>query len=302
MEGRSSHNAQPILSLEETKPFFLDVSSRSLLMMMGADVKDLLHRISTNDLNRLTLSHPVQTILTNEKGRIIDIVTVVNNPDGSFLLAGQTSDSERLAAWLNKFIIMEDARIEKPVLRHFLLWQLNRFLVNNVSDYILFQESWGDVDLSHIIIDASAEARVKQELTSRGLSEIDASEYDKFRITHGMLAYPQDLSPDVNPLEAGLRNLISWSKGCYIGQEVIARLDTYKKVQRKLVRFESEVFSGSLPAILTDSHEEVGLVTSFYRGKGEMGIGLGYIKSSVPDSAVLLLKDAPGQKFRIIPP
>lgn len=301
MKSRSRHDVKPVLSAERRQAFFLDVSSRSLLLMKGADVKDLLHRISTNDLNRLTASHPVQTILTNEKGRIIDIITVVNCPDGSFLLVGQTNDSERLAAWLNKFIIMEDARIEKPAFRHFLAWLLTPPLEKDLSNHIVFRESWGDVELSHVIVDEAAGDRVRQELLNRELTEIDASAYDKFRIIHGIPAYPNDLSLDVNPLEAGLRNLISWSKGCYIGQEVIARLDTYKKVQRRLVRLESEVFSGSLPAVLTDGHEEVGVVTSFWGREGGAGKGLGYVKSSVPDNAVLLLKDTHDQKFRIIP-
>lgn len=301
MESRSRHDVKSFLSAETRRAFFLDVSSRSLLIMKGADVKDLLHRISTNDLNRLTASHPVQTILTNEKGRIIDIITVVNRHDGSFLLAGQTNDSERLAAWLNKFIIMEDARIEKPAFRHFLAWRLTPAMEKDFSNHTVFREVWGDVELSHVIVDEAAGDRVRQELLNGELTEIDASAYDRLRIIHGIPAYPNDLSLDVNPLEAGLRNLISWSKGCYIGQEVIARLETYKKVQRRLVRLEGEAFSGSLPAVLTDSHEEVGVLTSFWGEEGGAGKGLGYVKSSVPDNAVLFLKDMHDQKFRIIP-
>ena len=47
----------------------------------------------------------------------------------------------------------------------------------------------------------------------------------------------RELTEDVNPLEAQMRHLIYFDKGCYVGQEVIARLDTYDKVQRKLVAF-----------------------------------------------------------------
>ena len=50
---------------------------------------------------------------------------------------------------------------------------------------------------------------------------------------------PDQINSNYNPLELGLKNLISWNKGCYIGQEVISRLDSYDKVSRALVCLES---------------------------------------------------------------
>jgi folate-binding protein YgfZ len=55
------------------------------------------------------------------------------------------------------------------------------------------------------------------------------------RIRSGVPAYPNEINEDHNPWEAGLSDAISLTKGCYIGQEVIARLKTYDKVKRRLV-------------------------------------------------------------------
>jgi folate-binding protein YgfZ len=74
-------------------------------------------------------------------------------------------------------------------------------------------------------------------------------------------AWPQEISPEHNPHEAALAPFIDWKKGCYVGQEVVARLDTYKKVQRRLVRLalsrapegETALFAGG---------EEAGRVSS----------------------------------------
>ena len=68
-----------------------------------------------------------------------------------------------------------------------------------------------------------------------------------------------DLTEDVNPLEAGLLlHLIDFEKGCYIGQEVIARLDTYDKVQRSLVGFSQLSSVNSQKSVEIDDTHLVG--------------------------------------------
>ena len=59
--------------------------------------------------------------------------------------------------------------------------------------------------------------------------------YEALRVGLGAPSYDRELSEAYNPLETGLWGSISFTKGCYIGQEVIARLDTYQKVQKHLV-------------------------------------------------------------------
>jgi folate-binding protein YgfZ len=61
--------------------------------------------------------------------------------------------------------------------------------------------------------------------------------FDYVRVSNGVPIAGRELTADVNPLEAKLHHLIDFDKGCYVGQEVIARLDTYDKVQRELIRF-----------------------------------------------------------------
>ena len=60
--------SQSFQSEERVLPGVVDVSGRSILLMEGPDAKDLLQRISTNDINKLTDDHCVQTVFTNEKG------------------------------------------------------------------------------------------------------------------------------------------------------------------------------------------------------------------------------------------
>jgi folate-binding protein YgfZ len=64
--------------------------------------------------------------------------------------------------------------------------------------------------------------------------ELDAATYDAIRIERGVPAWGRELSDQVTPLESGLQNAISYSKGCYTGQEVIARQTNYDKISRRL--------------------------------------------------------------------
>lgn len=64
-------------------------------------------------------------------------------------------------------------------------------------------------------------------------SRSQLSEFSRIKLS--LPRAPNELSEDNNPLELGLEKLISWNKGCYLGQEVISRLDTYDKVNRRLV-------------------------------------------------------------------
>ena len=81
---------------------------------------------------------------------------------------------------------------------------------------------------------ASADA-LAAALRQAGAIPISAAAAETLRISRRQPAYGAELGDAYNPLEAGLIGAIDFHKGCYIGQEVIARLDTYQKVQKRLV-------------------------------------------------------------------
>ena len=66
-----------------------------------------------------------------------------------------------------------------------------------------------------------------------------------FRVGAGAPVFGAELGEEVNPLEAGLWEAVSFTKGCYVGQEVVARLNTYEKVKRYLAKLSFE--EGEMP-------------------------------------------------------
>ncbi|MEI8134506.1 MAG: glycine cleavage T C-terminal barrel domain-containing protein [bacterium] len=278
----------------------------------GQDAIDLLHRMSTNDLLPL-IDKPgfgAQTVLTTEKGRIVDLLTVLSEGRNATLLTGHARE-QYVIDWLDKFVIMEDAKFENATssISHFLIFGpraldfLQGFVPNGLKELMNFHSIEIEIvgvkvklQKTHriiesgwaMLVEATNSKMVWDELQARinekGGTVIDEDTYNLLRIEAGIPASPNELNEKHNPLETTLVQAISWTKGCYIGQEVIARLDTYDKVQRHLmgIEIEKEYNIASLPSpIATIDGEHIGDVTSIaYSPALEKYIGLAFIKTA----------------------
>jgi hypothetical protein len=118
---------------------------------------------------------------------------------------------------------------------------------------------------------------VWEKLLEVGAIEMSDRAWEVLRILQGRPAPEAELTDDYNPLEAGLWQTISFTKGCYIGQETIARLNTYKGVKQHLfgVKLSAAAEIGSAIAL---GDEKVGKLTS-YTETPDGYFGLGYIRT-----------------------
>ncbi|MDB9357771.1 folate-binding protein, partial [Nodularia spumigena CS-587/03] len=128
-----------------------------------------------------------------------------------------------------------------------------------------------------LILPNSEKAQLWQQILELGVVELSDRAWDMLRILQGRPAPDAELTDDYNPLEVGLWQTISFNKGCYIGQETIARLNTYKGVKQYLwgIRLNAPVEVGSA---ITVGDEKVGKLTS-YTETANGHFGLGYIRS-----------------------
>jgi folate-binding protein YgfZ len=103
-------------------------------------------------------------------------------------------------------------------------------------------------------------------------NQVGCDAFELYRIRRGIPRYDPGVMGECNPLELNLWNQISFSKGCYIGQEVIARLDTYKKIQRTLCSFRSDMLlvpSGSCR--ISHDGRDLGIGTNCARNDNDNG-------------------------------
>lgn len=292
----------------------------SVLTMTGKDVSDFVHRISTNDVKSIGDNAKVSTLFTNEKGRVIDRTIYIKLPDKS-LLIGHESERIRLARWIEKYIIMEDIKLSDDS-ENFTVFEIlgpqadsyltmicgkcidildyNRvidILVDNISVRILKIKELNGRDKFWIMTKSENFSSVIENFLEQksvfdfGMVGDDA--YNLHRIQNGIPAVPKELNDNFNPHEGNIIDDVSFTKGCYIGQEVIARLDTYDKVQRQLKNFiihDDPDFNGEILDIYNDKNEEIGQVTSLAKSfKDKSLIGLGYIrKKYISDSSAVI--------------
>ena len=125
---------------------------------------------------------------------------------------------------------------------------------------------------------------------------VDEELYDYLRIEAGRPRFGRELSLDYIPLEAGLWDDVSFSKGCYTGQEIIARMESRGKLAKRLTRLRpaSPVAAG---AEITANGRAVGTITSAAAGPAGP-VALGYVKTGVLDEGAELT--AAGVPLRVV--
>ena len=127
-----------------------------------------------------------------------------------------------------------------------------------------------------VLLPLAGAERTKTALLSAA-QEVDAGVFEAYRVAQGVPVYGAEFGAFNNPLEARLLGSISDDKGCYTGQEVIARLQTYRKVQRLLMSFTSDTPAVPGDALQTDDGSQAGVVTSACDIGGGRTLGLALV-------------------------
>lgn len=286
-----------------------DLTGSAVIEMRGKDSLEYLHRISTNALKELKSGEAAVTLFTNEKGRMIDRATVLNMGE-YLLLTGSQACRNKLLGWINKYIIMEDIKAADRTdsssvfemagsqSRVFLSMIFGDGVDSLQSGKVLMAEVEGrkftlvlknEFSINKYIIISKAEdtefllSYMYEHKSVFDFRPVGKAAHDIFRIVLGIPEAPGEINDNYNPHEANLVSDISFTKGCYIGQEVIARLDTYNKVQKKLslLVFDEPVESSDEPLrLLGEGGREAGVITSVAQSlKKDKSIALAYIRN-----------------------
>jgi glycine cleavage system T protein len=283
----------------------VDRSHVGRLRLTGEDGLDLLNRLSTNELEDLAVGQGRSTVLTSNKGRILDLLLVLNRSDHLLVITSPES-RQKVADWIDFYTFTEDVAVQDvtedtamlAVMGPGAAGLLESLGVSDIGTQERYQSvsaAIGDTETVvvrtdfagppafELIVPAPDGTRLWQELLKKGAPEglrpVGLEALEIVRVESGVPLYGREMSEEVNPLEANLKGSISFNKGCYIGQEVVARLDTYEKVQRYLVglRWDSDTVPPPGTDLLADG-KKVGKITSAVAlpEKGR-GIGMGYV-------------------------
>ena len=247
------------------------------LIVRGADRSDFLHRMTTNDINSLHPGQSMVTVLTTPTARIQFVFTVVCREDDLLVLPSQ-GESQTLASHLRSQIFFMDQVEIVPLDAG--RWRVVGALAKNtlarysylgeragdgmwwVADGALFvQQDSYDLPGYEMVAPAELAERIMDKLTRGGVLLSDTAAYEARRIELGRPAPGHELVEAYTPLEAGLAWACSDRKGCYTGQEIIARQVTYDKVTKGLTGLLCDDMVDAGEAVVVDG-KPAGTVTS----------------------------------------
>ena len=228
------------------------------LRLSGATRVDFVQRQTTNDVKALRPGQATITVLTNPQARILDTLTVLARPDDFIILNGPPL-RERLVRHLRGLIFFMDQvtvtdlnaethqlELLGPQAPDCLaaaggqpdIAALARFQWREISlaghPVAVVRLPGPGADAWRLLTPAAGWTEVRAALTAAAAPPIGQEAYKRLRAEAGMPAPGIEMTDAVTPLEVGLLAYISQTKGCYTGQEIIARQLTYDKVTRHL--------------------------------------------------------------------
>ena len=302
---------------------YADEGERGRIFMRGRDRAALLHRISTNDVERLRPGGGARTVLTTPIGRIVDLLTVHALEDALLIV---TSPGQGGPVWshLKKNIFFQDQVTLEAAGRSYgqlalygpaagrVLADLSGAAPPDLPPHHTATIAIGGAELlvaarepiggpSFTLYPAAEQAEaVRGALAAAGAVELDDAALDVLRVERGYGAFGRELSQEYIPLETGLLDAVSFTKGCYVGQEIIARMESRGRLAKILrglrlrtndegaERLVGGLSSLVIPAKLEVGGKESGDLTSIVVSPRFGPIALAYVRTAHADPGTLV--------------
>lgn len=281
-----------------------DEQNYGRIQMRGADSLALLQRLTTNDMLKLQPGQGCQTVLTTPIGRMMDVLHVVNAGDVIWVLTSR-DQGPAVYSHLKKNIFFNDKVTLAPAGRSHLQ------IAVYGSDATQWLESQYGLSLAslpiwHAVIhDTTMMMRVADvggagwrvilpsdaglDGALRTLPVLSDAELSLWQIEAGVPAFGSELTLDYIPLEAGLWSAISFAKGCYVGQEIIARMESRGRLAKNLTRVRLSQTHETPAAITTSAGREAGVLTRMAESPRYGFIGLAYLSTKIESDEPLAI-------------
>jgi folate-binding protein YgfZ len=245
------------------------------LRVSGADALSFLQGQYTNDLHHGPAGGATYGIWLNQKGRVVADSFVRKISPEELWLVSYFSPATVIRERLEAYIVADEVVIEDVTdsTRGLTIWGVAAAGAVQAPAWS-FQGRRSREPHSEIIFPASAEPGM--DAGPAGGVLLSAGEMERERIAAGIPAVPVDLGLADLPNEGGLEaEAISYTKGCYLGQEVMARLKSMGQVRRRLLRVGGTGEPPPRPAALFQAAQKIGELRSAAReGAGWIGLAM----------------------------
>ena len=282
------------------KAIVVDRSDLGMLKFTGKTRLDLINRMSTQNVVNLRQGEGAATVLTTDIGRIIDRLILYADRETVYCVTGEGHGAD-VAAYLQRFVFfMDDFQVEDLSDSTTVLAvcgaQAGQLLSSMFDQVDIPLHHWRRAGLNGADIylhrtDSIAgqgyfvtcledhRPTLEQALVEAGITPATETAFEYLRIESQVPRFGRELTLDYIPLEAGLWDDVSFNKGCYTGQEIIARLESRGRLAKRLVRLTAgePLAAGSA---LVAGGKSAGTITS--AADGPQGVqALAYVKTAI---------------------
>lgn len=305
-----------------------DFSAHGKIRVTGGDRLDFLQAMVTSDIARLPVSESQPSLLVTAKGKLVADLLILRRPEDIWI---ETPYDRKTVAreTLHKFVIAEDVEVvdqsdewailslHGPLAGHVLSHACAGFDPIPARDFHLVEldqlegrvlvlrndrlglmafDIWVAADAADLLRD-----RILECGDAHGVRACGPEAREALRIAAGRPAWGREIDDDSFPGEVGLGGAVSSDKGCYVGQEVLARIRFQGHVRRRLAQVELEAMpEATLPIPLYREGREVGRLTSAATLPGEtraLGLAIVAVDGAEPGATCELhsASDATGR-------
>jgi len=294
---------------------------RAKITVTGKDRARWLHNMVTNNVRDLPLNRGNYNFVLNAQGRILGDMYIYNRGE-SLLLDTDHTQVEPLLTAMKRFIIMDKVEMaEAPIfaigccgakaeeslaatgidVTGMELLEIREFPVNGLTVMIVRgpenKPGWYEVWVT--MPEHEGQGGMFGGLFP-GAQNVGVQALEWWRILHGIPQYGQDIRDRDLPQETGQTQALNFSKGCYIGQEIVERIRSRGQVHRKFVGFE---FEDGPPALGKHEAEgrtlaEITSAAAIPLSTGERNVGMGYVRREVAEAGPYV--DLQGHKAKIV--
>ena len=291
-------------SVREGGAGLIDLSAtRGRIRVSGSEATMFLNGLMTNDMKSLAANRWMPAVFPTVQGRLIGAVRVIRGGEPTFLIDTETASHDAVLKTISRFTMAGDFKVTDVTAETALLTvqgpgageviekvfetPASEIPPNGVSEVqwqslpatIIRAAHTGENGFD-IVIDSSRKAELLQALETAGAQPISEDTLEILRVEAGIARFGLDIDETSVVPETNLDDAVSYTKGCYVGQEIIVRIKHRGHPAKKLtgLRFETDTPIEPGATINSTENQEIGRVTSAVVSPPLGSIGLGYVR------------------------
>ena len=276
----------------------IDLSTRGRISVSGSEAVTFLNGLITNDMKTLAENSSMAAAFANVQGRLLAALRVTRRAH-DFLLDTEAVTRDKVIKLIERFTLAGDFKVADLTSE---TCQIS--LQGRGASALLENETLPDettvIPATHtgeagfdLIVSAEQKDSLWQTLVAAGATPVSPDVVEILRIEAGIARYGADMDETNVVTETNLDDAVSYTKGCYLGQEIIVRIKHRGHVAKKLtgLRFETDQPTESGAVIKSTDNKEVGRVTSAtFSPALATTVGLGYVRYEylTPDTPLVV--------------